>query len=487
MNYSIIIYILGWIMNVEAVCMLVPGITALIYREKSGIAFLITILACLAIGVPLVSRKPSKKAFYAREGLVTTALSWIVLSIVGAVPFVLSEAIPNPIDAFFEIVSGFTTTGSSILSDPSQMPYSINIWRCFSHWIGGMGVLVFILTLLPLAGGYHMNLMKAESPGPSVGKLLPKVQSTAKILYKIYIALTVALIILLLLGGMPLYDSLCAAFGTAGTGGFGIKSDSMGSYSLYIQIVITIFMILFGVNFNVYFLLLTRKFSQALKSEEVRCYFFVIIASALMITFNVRHLFDNVWEALQQAFFQVGSIITTTGYATVDFNTWPTFSKAILVALMFIGGCAGSTAGGIKVARVVILQKVSVSEMRRMLHPNAVPAIQFEGKPLNERSIRGVHLFLAVYLMVFVASCLLVSLEQLDLVTTFTAVAACINNVGPGLEIVGPMGNFSSFSPWSKLLLSFDMLVGRLEIFPMLLLFAPSIWKRRLPSRRLVD
>ncbi|MBE5685879.1 MAG: TrkH family potassium uptake protein, partial [Ruminococcus sp.] len=385
MNYSIIIYILGWIMNVEAVCMLVPGITALIYREKSGIAFLITILACLAIGVPLVSRKPSKKAFYAREGLVTTALSWIVLSIVGAVPFVLSGAIPDPIDAFFEIVSGFTTTGSSILSDPTQMPYCINIWRCFSHWIGGMGVLVFILTLLPLSGGYHMNLMKAESPGPSVGKLLPKVQSTAKILYKIYIALTVALIILLLLGGIPLYDSLCAAFGTAGTGGFGIKSDSMGSYSLYVQIVITIFMILFGVNFNVYFLLLTRKFSQALKSEEVRCYFFVIIASALMITLNVRHLFDNVWEALQQAFFQVGSIITTTGYATVDFNTWPTFSKAILVALMFIGGCAGSTAGGIKVARVVILQKVSVSEMRRMLHPNAVPAIQFEGKPLNER------------------------------------------------------------------------------------------------------
>ena len=258
MNYSIIIYILGWIMNVEAVCMLVPGITALIYREKSGIAFLITILACLAIGVPLVSRKPSKKAFYAREGLVTTALSWIVLSIVGAVPFVLSGAIPDPIDAFFEIVSGFTTTGSSILSDPTQMPYCINIWRCFSHWIGGMGVLVFILTLLPLSGGYHMNLMKAESPGPSVGKLLPKVQSTAKILYKIYIALTVALIILLLLGGIPLYDSLCAAFGTAGTGGFGIKSDSMGSYSLYVQIVITIFMILFGVNFNVYFLLLTR-------------------------------------------------------------------------------------------------------------------------------------------------------------------------------------------------------------------------------------
>ena len=478
MNYSIIIYILGWIMNVEAVCMLVPGVTALIYREKSGIAFLITILACLAIGVPLVSRKPSKKAFYAREGLVTTALSWIVLSIVGAVPFVLSGAIPDPIDAFFEIVSGFTTTGSSILSDPTQMPYCINIWRCFSHWIGGMGVLVFILTLLPLAGGYHMNLMKAESPGPSVGKLLPKVQSTAKILYKIYIALTVALIILLLLGGMPLYDSLCAAFGTAGTGGFGIKADSMGSYSLYIQIVITIFMILFGVNFNVYFLLLTRKFSQALKSEEVRCYFFVIIASALMITFNVRHLFDNVWEALQQAFFQVGSIITTTGYATTDFNQWPAFSKTILVLLMFVGACAGSTGGGIKVSRFLILCKAAKKELQLYLHPNAVKKIKMDNKPISHDVLRSTNIYITLYILIFAASVLVVSLDNFDLVTNFTAVAATLNNIGPGLEVVGPMGNFSSFSYLSKCILIFDMLAGRLEIFPLLLLFFKGTWKK---------
>ena len=478
MNYSIIVYILGWIMNVEAVCMLVPGITALIYREKAGIAFLITILACLAVGVPLVSRKPTKKAFYAREGLVTTALSWIVLSIVGAVPFVLSKAIPNPIDAFFEIVSGFTTTGSSILSDPSQMPYCINIWRCFSHWIGGMGVLVFILTLLPLAGGYHMNLMKAESPGPSVGKLLPKVQATAKILYKIYIALTVVLIILLLLGGIPLYDSLCAAFGTAGTGGFGIKPDSMGSYSLYIQIVITVFMILFGVNFNVYFLLLTKKFSQALKSEEVRCYFIVIIASALMITFNVRHLFNNVWEALQQSFFQVGSIITTTGYATTDYNQWPAVSRTILVLLTFCGACAGSTGGGIKVSRFLILCKAAKKELQLYLHPNAVKKIKMDNKPISHDVLRSTNIYLTLYILIFAASVLVVSLDNFNLVTNFTAVAATLNNIGPGLEVVGPMGNFSSFSYLSKCILIFDMLAGRLEIFPLLLLFFKGTWKK---------
>ena len=478
MNYSIIIYILGWIMNVEAVCMLVPGITALIYREKSGIAFLITILACLAIGVPLVSRKPSKKAFYAREGLVTTALSWIVLSIVGAVPFVLSGAIPNPIDAFFEIVSGFTTTGSSILSDPSQMPYSINIWRCFSHWIGGMGVLVFILTLLPLAGGYHMNLMKAESPGPSVGKLLPKVQSTAKILYKIYIALTVALIILLLLGGMPLYDSLCAAFGTAGTGGFGIKSDSMGSYSTYCQVVTTIFMILFGVNFSAYYLLLTKKFVQAFKFEEVRYYFGIILAAILVIGLNTAHLFRNLGEAFQQAAFQVGSIITTTGFSSTDFSQWPSLSKTILVLLMFVGACAGSTGGGIKVSRILILCKAAKKEFQLYLHPNAVKKIKMDEKTIGHDIIRSTNIYLSVYLLILAASVLIISLDNFDLITNFTAVTATLNNIGPGLEIVGPMGNFSSFSYLSKCVLIFDMLAGRLEIFPLMLLFFKGTWKK---------
>mgnify|MGYP000106892459 CR=1 FL=1 len=461
MNYSIIVYILGWIMNVEAVCMLVPGITALIYREKAGIAFVITILACLAIGVPLVSRKPSKKAFYAREGLVTTALSWIVLSIVGAVPFVLSGAIPNPIDAFFEIVSGFTTTGSSILSDPSQMPYSINIWRCFSHWIGGMGVLVFILTLLPLAGGYHMNLMKAESPGPSVGKLLPKVQSTAKILYKIYIALTVALIILLLLGGMPLYDSLCAAFGTAGTGGFGIRNDSIAGYSTYNQIVITVFMILFGVNFNVYYLLLTKKVVQAAKSEEVRYYFGIIAVAIIAIAINTKGMYTSFGRAFQQAAFQVGSIITTTGYATTNFNVWPVLSKTILVMLMFVGACAGSTGGGIKVSRLMILCKSARKELQLYLHPNAVKKIKMDEKAIPHEVVRATNMFLFVYILIFVVSLLVISLDNFDMVSNFTAITATLNNIGPGLGAVGPTGNFGCYSYLSKVIMIYWSLTVR--------------------------
>ena len=483
MNYSIVFYIIGWILNFEAAFMVLPTAVALIYRESEVWCFLATMAVCLMVGMLLVRRKPKNQIFYVAESFVAVSLSWVLLSVMGAVPFVLSGYIPNPIDALFETVSGFTTTGASILSSVEQLPKCLLFWRSFTHWIGGMGVLVFLLSVLPMVGGSHMNLMKAESPG----RLVPKVQMTAKLLYQIYLGMTILEAVILILGKMPIFDAITITVGTAGTGGFAIRNDSLASYTAFQKNVVTVFMILFGVNFNFYFFLLMRKIGQAFKMQEVRAYFLIIASAIGIITVNTVSLCGNALQAFQDAAFQVGSVITTTGYATVDFNTWPTFSKAILVALMFIGGCAGSTAGGIKVARVVILQKVSVSEMRRMLHPNAVPAIQFEGKPLNERSIRGVHLFLAVYLMVFVASCLLVSLEQLDLVTTFTAVAACINNVGPGLEIVGPMGNFSSFSPWSKLLLSFDMLVGRLEIFPMLLLFAPSIWKRRLPSRRLVD
>ena len=478
MNYSIIIYILGWILNVEAVCMALPCVTALIYREKAGVAFVITIIACLAFGIPLVCRKPSKKAFYAREGLVTTALSWIVLSIVGAVPFVLSGAIPDPIDAFFEIVSGFTTTGSSILKDPSLMPHCINIWRCFAHWIGGMGVLVFILTLLPLAGGYHMNIMKAESPGPSVGKLLPKVQATAKMLYKIYIALTLLLIVLLLLGGMPLFDTLCAAFGTAGTGGFGIRPDSMGGYNMYIQVVITVFMILFGVNFNVYFLILTRKFAQAFKSEEVRCYFLVILVSALIITLNVRDMFENIGIAMQQVFFQVGSIITTTGYATTDFNQWPAVSRTIIVLLTFCGACAGSTGGGIKISRLLLMLKSVRKELHLYLHPNAVKKIKMDGKVVSHEVMRATNIYMIVYILLMAVSILIISFDEFDLVTNFTAVVTTINNVGPGLSLIGPTGNFSIFSPLSKLVLSFDMLAGRLELFPILILFLRETWKK---------
>ena len=490
MNYAIVFRLLSYILFCEAALLLLPATASLCYGEWSVLGvFVLTAALCLVLGLLLRRIKPSSKVFYMREGFATTALSWVVISIMGAIPFVLTGCIPNPVDAMFETVSGFTTTGASILPAVEGLPKGVLFWRSFTHWVGGMGVLVFVMAILPMGGdGHGMHMLRAEMPGPAVGKLVSRMSDTAKILYGIYLVMTVIEIVLLLAGGMPLFDACIHSFGSAGTGGFSSRNLSVGAYNNpYFEIVIGIFMLLFGINFNLYYFLLVRRFRDVFRSEELWAYVLIVATAVAAITLDIVHMYESVGTSLRHAFFQVSSIITTTGYATVDFNTWPTFSKAILVALMFIGGCAGSTAGGIKVARVVILQKVSVSEMRRMLHPNAVPAIQFEGKPLNERSIRGVHLFLAVYLMVFVASCLLVSLEQLDLVTTFTAVAACINNVGPGLEIVGPMGNFSSFSPWSKLLLSFDMLVGRLEIFPMLLLFAPSIWKRRLPSRRLVD
>lgn len=478
MNYSIIIYIIGWILKLEAAFMLLPGITAIIYREKTGFVFLITMALCLAAGIPLTRKKPKQKAFYTKEGFVTVALSWIVLSIMGAVPFVLSGSIPHPIDALFETVSGFTTTGASILSDVECLPHCVLIWRSFTHWIGGMGVLVFILSLLPLTGGYHMNLMKAESPGPSVGKLVPKVQSTAKILYSIYLGLTLLQIILLLCGKMPLFDTLCTAFGTAGTGGFGIKNNSIAGYSTYIQVVVTIFMILFGINFNVYFFLLTKKFTQAFKCEEVRYYLGIIAVAIIIITFNVRHMFGSVGEALQHASFQVGSIITTTGFATTDFNLWPQVSRTILIILMFVGACAGSTGGGIKVSRFVILCKTIRKELHLYIHPNAVKKIKMDQKVVPHEVVRATNIFLIVYVLIFFGSVFLIAFDNFDYTTNFTAVAATLNNIGPGLELVGPTQNFNIFSYFSKSILIFDMLAGRLEIFPLLLLFVRDTWKK---------
>ena len=478
MNYSIIIYIIGWILKLEATFMLLPGITAIIYREKTGLVFLITMAICLAAGIPLTRKKPKQKAFYTKEGFVTVALSWIVLSIMGAVPFVLSGAIPHPIDALFETVSGFTTTGASILSDVECLPHCVLIWRSFTHWIGGMGVLVFILSLLPLTGGYHMNLMKAESPGPSVGKLVPKVQSTAKILYSIYLGLTLLQIILLLCGKMPLFDTLCTAFGTAGTGGFGIKNNSIAGYSTYIQVVVTIFMILFGINFNVYFFLLTKKFTQAFKCEEVRYYLGIIAVAIIIITFNVRHMFGSVGEALQHASFQVGSIITTTGFSTTDFNLWPQVSRTILIILMFVGACAGSTGGGIKVSRFVILCKTIRKELHLYIHPNAVKKIKMDQKVVPHEVVRATNIFLIVYVLIFFGSVFLIAFDNFDYTTNFTAVAATLNNIGPGLELVGPTQNFNIFSYFSKSILIFDMLAGRLEIFPLLLLFVRDTWKK---------
>lgn len=478
MNYRIIAYIVGWVFNLQAIFMVLPVLTAMVYGEKDIFAFFAAIVVCLVIGLPLTRKKPTNKVFYIKDGCVAVALSWIVLSITGAIPFVLSGAIPHPIDAIFETVSGFTTTGASILTEVESLPRSILFWRSFSHWIGGMGVLVFLLSLLPLAGGYHMNLMRAESPGPSVSKLVPKVQSTAKILYSIYLGMTVLQIIFLLLGRVPLFDTLCITFGSAGTGGFGIKNDSLGSYSTYCQVVTTIFIILFGVNFSAYYLILTKKFKAAFHIEEIRYYFGIILAAIILIAINTRHMFSGFAQAFQQSAFQVGSIITTTGYSTTDFNQWPALSKTILVLLMFIGACAGSTGGGIKVSRIVLLLKAARKEFQLYLHPNAVKKIKMDQKTVPHETLRSTNIFLSVYLVIFCASVLLISLDNFDLITNFTSVAATLNNIGPGLEIVGPMGNFSSFSYLSKSVLIFDMLAGRLEIFPLLLLFFKNTWKK---------
>jgi len=479
MNYSMIAYIIGWILSVEAALMVPSILVGFIYRESTVNALVISAVLCLVFGLLLVRKKPKNKAFYAREGGVIVALCWVIMSIMGALPFILSGEIANPIDAIFETVSGFTTTGASILAAPADMSHCIMFWRCFTHWVGGMGVLVFLLCLLPMTGsGYHMNLMKAESPGPSVGKLVPKVQSTAKLLYGLYFALSLMQLILLLLGGMPLFDSFCTVFGTAGTGGFGIKNDSFTSYSTYLQGVVTVFMILFGINFNVYFLFYMKKPKDAFKCEEARWYLGIIAASTLIITFFIRDYYPNIFQSFHHAAFQVGSIITTTGFATADFNLWPTVPKTLLVALMFCGACAGSTGGGMKVSRIILLFRTMVNEIQANLRPNSVKRIYFESKPVDKEIIRSVSVFLATYFFIFSISLLLIGFDNFDLTTNFTAVAATMNNIGPGLELVGPTQNFSIYSNFSKIVLIFDMLAGRLELYPMLILFSRNTWRK---------
>ena len=480
MNYQMIGYVIGRILVTEAALLALPAVTALTYGESLR-PFLLTALLLVAVGLVMGRKKPARTALYARDGFAVVALAWLLMSAFGALPFVLSGDIPFYVDAFFETVSGFTTTGASILTEIEPLHRGILFWRSFTHWVGGMGVLVFVMAILPMTDGHGMHLMRAEVPGPSVGKLVSRMSDTAKILYGIYLVLTVIEIILLMVGGMPLFDSCIHAFGSAGTGGFSNRNLSVGAYgNAYFDVVIGVFMLLFGVNFNLYYFLLIKRFKDVFHSEELRAYLGIVAAAVIAIAVDILHIYGSVGKSLRYAFFQVSSIITTTGFATADFNTWPTFSKGILMVLMFIGACAGSTGGGVKVARVVILVKSSLADMRKMLHPNAIATVRFEGKPLTERSVRGVHVFISVYVLVFAVSFLLLTLEGFDLVTTFTALAACINNIGPGLEVVGPMGNYAQFSPWAKLLLSFNMLVGRLEIFPMLLLCAPSIWKRRI-------
>lgn len=477
MNGSIIRYILGKVLKIEGALLLLPCVTGLVYREKEGFAFLTVAAICVALGQLMSWKKPSDTLFYLKEGCVTTALSWIVLSAFGALPFVLTGEIPSFTDAMFETVSGFTTTGSSILADVEAMSHASNIWRCFTHWVGGMGVLVFLLAIVPLNGGSNMNLMKAESPGPSVGKLVPKVKSTARILYIIYFVMTIIQLVLMISCGMPVYDALCAAFGSAGTGGFGIKADSMASYGPTIQWIVTIFMILFGVNFNAYYYIVFGKVRKALGMEEVRWYFIIILAATAFITWNILPMYDGLFTSLTHAAFQVGAIITTTGYATTNFDLWPSASKTILVLLMLIGACAGSTGGGFKVSRVVILVKSIVREMNSYIHPKSVRKVKFDGAPVEQELLHSIQVYLAVYVLLFAVSVFLISLENYDLVTTFTAVATTFNNIGPGLALVGPAGNFAFFSDFSKWIMIFDMLAGRLELFPLLILFHPTLWK----------
>lgn len=478
MNYPMIIFVLGRILVCVGALLALPLLVSVIYTEPCWTAFAITIAICILPGILMACFKPKSRVLYLRDGFAITALSWILISIVGAVPFVISGYITNPVDALFETVSGFTTTGASILSNVEALPHGLLFWRSFTHWIGGMGVLVFLLSVLRLSGGSHVNLMKAESPGPQVEKLAPKVQSTAKILYGIYIFLTAAEILLLLLGNMPLFDAVTTSFGTAGTGGFGIKNDSIAGYSVYLQNVVTVFMVLFGVNFNFYFFLLLRKIKRAFSMQEVRVYIGIILAAVAVIAWDIHGLYATFGESVRHAAFQVSSIITTTGFSTTDFDRWPQLSKSILLLIMFIGACAGSTGGGLKVSRCIILFRSAGRECKRLLHPQRVDKIFMDGKSLSNETVRSVHAFLVAYMCVFVGSLLLISLDNFDFSTNFSAVAATLNNIGPGLELVGPTQNFGFFSNGAKLVMIFDMLAGRLELFPLLLLFRRETWRR---------
>lgn len=478
MNKKMVLYFIGWILRIEALCMILPIITAVIYREPQVMDFVITSIACLLVGLLFSVKKPKDYAFYTREGFVSVGIGWIVLSMTGAVPFVLDGCIPNYVDALFEVISGFTTTGATILTDVEVLPRSMLMWRSFTHWLGGMGILMFILALLPVAGQNNMHIVRAESPGPTAGKFVAKARDSASILYGIYIAITVTEAILLMIGKMPVFDALLLTFGTVGTGGFGMLNDSCGSYTVYQQTVITIFMLLCGTNFNLYFLLLTKKYKDAFSIEEVKAFFIVVFSASILITWNVLSQFDNVIEAFRHSIFQVASIITTTGYSTVDFDLWPTFSKTILVTLMFIGACAGSTGGGIKVSRIIIALKTVSKEFTTMIHPRNVKVLKFEGKVIDHDVLRSVNTYIMTFATVFAGSLIIISLDNFDFQSTFTAVAATINNIGPGIGAVGPMANYSEFSMLSKLVMCFDMLAGRLELFPILLLFSMRTWKK---------
>ena len=479
MNFRMIGQVVGRVLCIEAALMLLPMIAALVYDE-SPVPFLITIAVTGGIGLVMWRVRAKSGGMTARDGFLIVGLSWIAMSLFGALLFVLTGDIPNYIDALFETISGLTTTGASVVTSPESMTRGGMFWRLFTHWIGGMGILVFVLAVLPMSGNRSMHIMRAEVPGPTVGKLVPRIRKTASILYLLYIALTLVEMVLLIAGGMSFYDALLHAFATAGTGGLSTRALSIGYYnSAYIDIVVGVFMILFGINFSLYYLILLGNIRTALRNEELRWFLGIIAFAVLTIAFDIRNLYGGVGHALRYSFFQVTSIISTTGFATADFNLWPELSRVILVFLMIIGACAGSTGGGLKVSRLIILFRAARAEIHRLLHPHTVKVMQMDGKPISRESIRSVSTYLILYVFLVMASVLLVSLDNFDGSTTLTAVLATFNNIGPGLGLVGPTGSFAAFSPLSKIVLCLDMLFGRLELYPMLVLFCPSTWKRK--------
>ena len=478
MNYSMIRYILCRVLEFTGIFLLLPCIVATIYREKSGYAFFITMFLCFLTGIIGKQRKPASKVFYAREGFVTVSLSWIMISAIGAMPYYISGEIPRYTDALFETVAGLSTTGGSILSNVESLSYSVQFWRMFTHWIGGMGVLVLILAILPLSGSYNMHLMRAESPGPSVGKLVPRIKHTAMILYSIYIFFTIIQVISLLVAGLSPYEALTLSFSTMGTGGFGLRNSSMADYSRTVQLIVMVFMLFAGINFNIYYLFLIKRPKEALANEELKVFLGIIAVVTLLIGWDIGSYFIGRKEALFQACFQVISIITSTGFTTMDFGRWPQFSQSLIFAVMLMGACAGSTGGGFKISRVIILFKTAKNELAHVVHARSVKRVRYNGHALSGEVIKSVQGYLVIYITVLIISFLLLSFNQFDFTTTMTAVVTSLNNVGPGLGQIGPAGSFAIFNDFSKYVLMFDMLIGRLELIPMLILFAPSTWKR---------
>ncbi len=480
MNKKLVFNVTGKLLQAVALILLVPMAVCLIYKERAFWAFGITAVISFAIGFILTAAtRRFSKVIYAKEGFTIVALAWVSVSLIGALPFYISGEVSSYIDAFFETVSGYTTTGASVLRDVEALSHGMLFWRSFNHWIGGMGVLVFMLAFVSSITDRSIHILRAEMPGPIVGKLTPRSKDTSKVLYIIYIVLTLIQTVLLWCGDMDLFDSIVHALGTAGTGGFGIKSDSLAGYSAYSQWIITIFMFIFGINFNVFYLLILKRFKAALRSTELRVYAMITVIATVLIALNINSMCNSVPEAVRAAVFQVVSVITTTGFASADFNLWPSMSKAVLLVLMFIGACAGSTAGGLKISRVIIIFKMISKEIRKMIHPRSVASVKFEDKEVDENTQHSVTVYFALYFVCIIAVFLVLSFEPFDIETNFSAAVSCFNNIGPGLAHVGPMGSYADYSPLSKLVLSFAMLLGRLEIYPLLISLIPSTWKKK--------